>query len=70
VAKSPITVTAIFSDQAFREAGRLKTSFKISIADSIALAEAAVHDGCLVTSDHHEFDAIEQSGQVKFFWIR
>jgi len=70
MARSPVGVTAVFSNQALREAGRLKTSFKISIADSIALAEAAVHDGCLVTSDHHEFDAIEKNGQIKFFWIR
>ena len=68
--ENPVYIEQKLTNELFREAGRLKTSFKISIADSIALAEASVHGGYLVTSDHHEFDAIEQSGQIKFHWIR
>jgi len=52
------------------EAGRLKATYKISLADSFALAQAKVTGGTLLTSDHHEFDVIEQKEPIKFLWIR
>jgi predicted nucleic acid-binding protein len=54
----------------FSEAGRLKVSYRISLADSVALAETSVLGGILLTSDHHEFDVIEKSEDIKFHWIR
>ena len=54
----------------FMEAGRLKASYKISLADSIALAQAFVVDGELITADHHEFDVIEGKENITFQWIR
>ena len=66
----PIKVKSELSDEVFREAGRLKSSYKISIADSIALAETSVSNGTLLTSDHHELDVIEKSENIKFKWIR
>jgi len=66
----PINFIGDFSSEMFSEAGRLKMSYKISFADSIALASASVHKAELVTSDHHEFDAIEGKENIKFFWIR
>ena len=61
-----------FTDKAFLEAGRLKATYKISLADSIALAQAVISKGTLLTADHHEFDVIEESKQVNvsFRWIR
>ncbi|MDR3119811.1 MAG: PIN domain-containing protein [Clostridiales bacterium] len=54
-----------------RATGRIKSEYKhISLADSIALAEASVRGGVLVTSDHHELDAIDNAGEVEFLWIR
>lgn len=71
VAVSPIFVKSEISDEVLKEAGRLKASYRISIADSIALAETSVLKGSLLTSDHHEFDAIEKSdGGIRFHWIR
>ncbi|MCL2055000.1 MAG: PIN domain-containing protein [Oscillospiraceae bacterium] len=53
------------------EAGRIKSKYRrISLADSIALAEASVRLGYLVTSDHHEMDVLDEAGLVKFLWIR
>jgi len=66
----PVTIIDDLSDDVLFEAGRLKVQYKISLADSIALAEAKTRNAQLVTSDHHEFDAIEQSENIKFFWIR
>lgn len=70
IADTPIHVISELSNDVFNEAGRLKATYKISIADSVALAEASVSGGSLLTSDHHEFDVVEQSEGIKFHWIR
>jgi predicted nucleic acid-binding protein len=53
-------------EEIFMEAGRLKASYKISLADSILLAESIISGGTLLTADHHEFD---DHGEIKFLWI-
>jgi len=68
--RPPIVIQSDLSDAVFKEAGRLKASYKISIADSVALGETIVSGGQLLTSDHHEFDAIEESEDIKLYWIR
>jgi predicted nucleic acid-binding protein len=70
IKKSPITIISEISDVVFAEAGRLKASYRISLADSVALAEASVLKGTLLTADHHELDAVEQKEHIKFRWIR
>ena len=70
VKRLPIQIYHEISDYVFKEAGRLKASYRISLADSIALAQALVLDGELLTADHHEFDAIEGRENVRFRWIR
>jgi len=70
VVKSPIQINAEITDDIFAKAGRLKATYKISFADSFALAQASISDAALLTSDHHEFDAIEGKESIKFFWIR
>jgi predicted nucleic acid-binding protein len=59
-----------FDEGLFVEAGRLKASYRISLADAIALAQAIVVDGDFLTADHHELDAIEGREPVRFRWIR
>jgi len=66
----PITIIAVLSDEVFEEAGRLKATYKVSLADSIALAEAKTRKVQLLTSDHHEFDPLDVQKEVKFSWIR
>ena len=70
IKQSPIVVNHEFSDEIFTEAGRLKASYRISLADSVALAQAIVSGGVLITSDHHEFDIIETKESISFVWIR
>jgi len=70
IKQSPIVINHELSDDIFREAGRLKASYKISIADSIALAQTIISGGVLLTSDHHEFDIIELNEKIIFSWIR
>ena len=68
--KQSIVQIREFDEAIFEEAGRLKASYKISLADSIALAQALVTGGGLLTADHHEFDAIEGKEDISFRWIR
>ena len=70
VSKRPITINAEITDEIFVEAGRLKSLYRMSFADSFALAQASVSGGALLTSDHHEFEAVEQQEKIKFAWIR
>ena len=70
IKKRPLTINAEITDEIFSEAGRLKASHKISLADSFALAQAIVSEGELMTSDHHEFDPVEGKEAISFCWIR
>lgn len=70
LAKLPVTQIDTLSLPVLREAGRLKARFKVSLADAVALAEARTRHATLVTADHHEMDALDQAGEVKFLWIR
>ncbi|MCL2350430.1 MAG: hypothetical protein FWC67_03010 [Defluviitaleaceae bacterium] len=71
VIKSPVRVRTTISNELLREAGRFKATYKISLADSIALATATTNKATLLTSDHHEFDIIESNEKdINFCWIR
>ena len=70
VTESIVRITDL-NEESLIEAGRIKSVYKISIADSIATAEASVSGGILLTADHHEMDKVEQSEtNIKFMWIR
>jgi len=70
IKKLPFRINTELSNEVFLEAGRLKASHKISLADSIALAEASISEGILLTADHHEFDAVEKNEKIRFHRIR
>lgn len=70
VQMSPIKIIDGISDTVFRKAGILKNQYKISLADSIAIGETLVMDASILTSDHHEFDIIEENENIRFSWIR
>ena len=70
IKRTPIQIKSEISDAVFEEAGRLKASYKISIADSVVLGETIISGGQLLTSDHHEFDAIEKAENIQICWIR
>ena len=65
-----VNIISEIDESLISEAGRLKASYKISLADAIALAQAKVMDARLLTSDHHEMDKIEASEPINFLWIR
>ncbi len=78
---TPKQITAIFHTLPVRMADTLSDEFllmvafykvwhKVSFADCFVLALAKLHNAKVITADHHEFDAIEQAGEVEFEWIR
>ena len=67
---SPIQIIEEIDELTFREAAILKAGYRISLADSIALANAKTLDLTIVTSDHHELDIVEQNEPIQFLWIR
>ena len=70
IKRLPIKIIHEISNEVFVEAGRLKATYKVSLADSIAVAQALVSSGELLTADHHEFNAIEGNEPIVFRWIR
>jgi predicted nucleic acid-binding protein len=70
VAEMPIEIIHELNDNAFKKAGLLKAKYKISLADSIALAESITRNATLITSDHHEFETIEKQEQINIEWFR
>ena len=67
---TPIEIISEINDAVFSEAGRIKATYRVSLADTIALAESSVSGEALLTSDHHEFDTIEEHEGISFAWIR
>jgi len=64
VVNLPIKIVAGLKKNVFKEAGRLKAIYKVS------LAVAKVRRIPLVTCDHHEFDPIQEKNELDFLWIR
>ena len=65
-----IAVRRDLGDAFLKRVGDLKGIHRISLADAFAIALAQEEDVPLVTSDHHEFDALSQAGVCAFEFIR
>lgn len=70
VQQFPLHLVNNISEQTFRQAGRLKAKYKISLADAIAIGEAIVCNSTLVTADHHELEVLEKAGEIQILWLR
>jgi predicted nucleic acid-binding protein len=69
VIAGPISVIDPITYPVMYEAGRLKTSYSISLADSIACAAALALKATLVTSDHKEIEAVESGENLSVLWL-
>ena len=70
IKKLPIEILIGLKDDVFKEAGRIKSKYKIPLGDSIAVAECIARNGTLITSDHTDFDKIERAEKIKVYWFR
>ena len=66
----PLTLRRDADDAFFQRVGVIKVEDGVSFADAFALALAERLNVPLVSTDHHEFDAIEQKGHFRFLWLR
>ena len=66
----PIEIIIGLSDEVFKEAGRIKSKYKIPLGDSIVVADCLIRSGILVTSDHSDFEEIEKLEKIKIKWFR
>ncbi|MDR0556680.1 MAG: hypothetical protein LBG43_02250, partial [Treponema sp.] len=66
----PIEINTEITDSILIKAGRLKSLYKMSLADSIGLAEAVINSGYFVTADHHELEIVEAKENLNIIWIR
>ena len=67
---SPIKLNTEISNNILITAGRLKSLYMMSLADSIGLAEAIINNGYFVTADHHEINIVEEKENLNIIWIR
>ena len=65
----PITIIETISYPVMYEAGRFKTSYSMSFADSIAAATAKTLGATLVTKDS-EMKAPENAGEFSVLWLK
>jgi predicted nucleic acid-binding protein len=70
IGQMPILIKDVLTDEVFKEAGRLKSKYKLSIADSVAVAESIINKASLVTADHHEIEPIEKVEKINVTWFR
>ena len=66
----PVIIKDILTDEVLKEAGRIKVEYKLSLADSVAIAETIINKGSLVTSDHHEIEPVGKKENINIEWFR
>ena len=66
----PLALRRDADDTCVQRVGVIKVEERISFADAFALALAERLCVPLITTDHHEFDTVEQKGHFRFLWLR
>ena len=70
IKKFPIVINSVIGENMITVAGNLKSKYRISLADSIGLAQTVLLNAAFVTSDHHELDVVETNENINFTWLR
>ena len=66
----PLALRRDADDVYIQRGGVIKVAERVSFADAFALALAERLRVPLITTDHHEFDAVERKGHFHFHWLR
>ena len=67
---SSVVILHEVSRDVIREAGRFKTSYSMSLGDTILVATAKSNAATIVSCDHVELGPVEQQENIPFLWIR
>jgi predicted nucleic acid-binding protein len=70
VQRLPVRIEDRIFPPLLREAGRLKASYRISLADAFAAGLARLRGAALMSCDRKEFAPLESSGEVTVTWAR
>lgn len=70
VKQLPIRFEKCISNQLLFKAGELKTSYRMSYADSFAAAQTILLNAELLTTDHKEFEPLAQANAIRIKWLR
>lgn len=65
-----ITIREDFDEALWKDAARRKAAHRMSLADSIGIALAYRLSADFVSTDHHELDAVNDSGAYVITFIR
>jgi predicted nucleic acid-binding protein len=65
---SPVIILSEINREIIQEAGRFKTSYSMSLADSIAAATAKNLSATFVTKDS-EIKPVEEAGEFSVLWL-
>jgi len=65
-----IQIIRNIDEKLIKVAADFKVNNKMSYADSFVLALAEINNAQIITTDHHEFDAVEKNSNLKFYWLR
>jgi len=68
--KLPVKIQWNIDRNTIEIAGNFKINHRMSIADSYVLALAEIYNAQIISTDHHEFDAVEKNSNLKFYWLR
>lgn len=68
--KLPVKIHWNIDRNTIEIAGKFKINHRMSIADSFVLALAEIYNAQIISTDHHEFDAVEKNSNLKFYWLR
>ena len=70
MASLPVSTVIFFNNNFLRQIAYFKVNYKVSFADCFVLALATIKKAIIISSDHHEFDTIEETKILSFKWIR
>ncbi|MBC7569384.1 MAG: hypothetical protein H7319_06590 [Spirosoma sp.] len=70
ISSLPVQLLYTLDEDFVKTAARFKAAFRMSVADSFLLAQAHLLNAQVVTSDHHELDAVDIAGLINFYWYR
>lgn len=66
----PVTIVETLDRPLMDASGQFKITYRVSLADSIALGLAQILSARLVSTDHRELDQIDRDGKMQFYWLR
>jgi predicted nucleic acid-binding protein len=67
---SKINILSEIPREVVQDAGKFKTTYSMSLGDTILAATARYINATIVSCDHKELEVIEKHEHIPFLWIR